>query len=522
MRSADWHGARSSPTLIPSTKFGSNLTEEDQEIKENLRTPKRQLNFVQRVGLTSNQFQVGEVVVRLVDFLLEGSADPLKDYVKEDLIIIISFLMDPEVKRISDAGDGLCRLISAINWCLPIDGLNFIFPRTNGMGFVNLFKERLKDLIEYQLDNIAFAKHQVVRVHDEFVSLEPYLKGVMELQKERDEVDLKDLWRRIMNLVFLADHVTGVRARQNDAGLTDYELADKLRRCLKQQRLHRLRQLSDDESWKILKVKLSQIHNLPLDDERSEIGEQIAKNCKGLPLSVVLVAGIRNSKNLLAAEEVEADFRYLTQLESLNLSRTGYGSDCLPSFPTSLRKLTLKDLKLPWSVISITGKLPNLEVLKLRRNAFSGRRWEVEDREFKKLKCLEIFKLDIEERAVQEEPFPSLERLRVEDCNELGEIPSGLGYIPTLKKIEMHWSSSKAATSANKILQEQQEMGNEVLEVVFRNSLDKMILWLILFGPFQTSTIGTGSSSFMFQYTFSKFQLSFVEKTKVALCLSRE
>ncbi|KAL2559042.1 putative late blight resistance protein-like protein R1B-16 [Forsythia ovata] len=53
---------------------------------------------------------------------------------------------------------------------------------------------------------------------------------------------------------------------------------------------HLLRLFSEKESWELLQKKLFQKESCPM--ELVEVGKQIAKNCKGLPLSVVLIAGI--------------------------------------------------------------------------------------------------------------------------------------------------------------------------------------------------------------------------------------
>ncbi|XP_058181291.1 putative late blight resistance protein homolog R1B-17 [Rhododendron vialii] len=51
-----------------------------------------------------------------------------------------------------------------------------------------------------------------------------------------------------------------------------------------------LRSLSPDESWNILRQKIFQKETCP--SELIEIGKQIAQKCRGLPLSIVVVAGI--------------------------------------------------------------------------------------------------------------------------------------------------------------------------------------------------------------------------------------
>ncbi|XP_071914083.1 putative late blight resistance protein homolog R1B-16 [Coffea arabica] len=53
---------------------------------------------------------------------------------------------------------------------------------------------------------------------------------------------------------------------------------------------HHLRHLTDEESWTLLQRKLFGTEDCPA--ALSEVGSQIAKLCRGLPLAVVLVAGI--------------------------------------------------------------------------------------------------------------------------------------------------------------------------------------------------------------------------------------
>ncbi|CAI9112027.1 OLC1v1012395C2 [Oldenlandia corymbosa var. corymbosa] len=53
---------------------------------------------------------------------------------------------------------------------------------------------------------------------------------------------------------------------------------------------HMLRPLSDDESWNLLEKKSFPTGGCP--EELEEVGKEIARQCKGLPLAVVAVAGI--------------------------------------------------------------------------------------------------------------------------------------------------------------------------------------------------------------------------------------
>ncbi|XP_019235149.1 PREDICTED: putative late blight resistance protein homolog R1B-16 [Nicotiana attenuata] len=53
---------------------------------------------------------------------------------------------------------------------------------------------------------------------------------------------------------------------------------------------HDLRLFNNDESWSLLQRKVFGEENCP--EELKQVGQEIAKKCKGLPLSVVLVAGL--------------------------------------------------------------------------------------------------------------------------------------------------------------------------------------------------------------------------------------
>ncbi|KAL2504818.1 NB-ARC domain-containing protein [Abeliophyllum distichum] len=68
--------------------------------------------------------------------------------------------------------------------------------------------------------------------------------------------------------------------------------------------------------------------------------------------------------------------------------------------------------------------------------------------------------------SLQEDHFPTLERLVLESCNFLKSIPSELGYIPTLQMIEVHSCGKIVRESAMKIKEEQEENGNEELKVI--------------------------------------------------------
>ncbi|XP_071939286.1 putative late blight resistance protein homolog R1B-17 [Coffea arabica] len=155
----------------------------------------------------------------------------------------------------------------------------------------------------------------------------------------------------------------------------------------------------------------------------------------------------------------------LTHLESLKIFY--YGSPLNNGefiLPLNLKKLTLSNFRLPWSHISTIGRLPNLEVLKLLSGAFVGKLWKVEE-EFQNLKFLSLDSLNITQWNASCDDFPKLERLVIQNCKDLEEIPEDFGNIYTLGMIEVHWCGRSAEESAKKI---EEEYGD--IEVLIRSS----------------------------------------------------
>ncbi|KAL3501559.1 hypothetical protein ACH5RR_036008 [Cinchona calisaya] len=165
----------------------------------------------------------------------------------------------------------------------------------------------------------------------------------------------------------------------------------------------------------------------------------------------------------------------LKDLESLKVSTNGSHEQVFYcwmriqfkgfNFPSKLKKLTLYKLGLPWRAMSTLRELCNLEVLKLRQQAFLGKTWDMEDEEFENLKLLELSNLDIVHWKAGSNPFPRLERLVIRDCYELEEIPLSFADIYHFEKIQLQRCNREVENSAMQILKAQQEMGDVKLEV---------------------------------------------------------
>ncbi|KAL1532784.1 putative late blight resistance protein R1A-10 [Salvia divinorum] len=158
----------------------------------------------------------------------------------------------------------------------------------------------------------------------------------------------------------------------------------------------------------------------------------------------------------------------LHQLEKLEV--IGYGGFLWrrenPSFPCTLKKLTLVGGGFPWKDMPIVGLLPNLEILKLLRNACYGKTWETNDDHFPRLKYLLIDDSYLEKWITQSNPFPTLKCLVLRSCGFLREIPEVIGEIPTLELIQVEYCTTSLVESAKKIKKDQESCGNDDIQVV--------------------------------------------------------
>ncbi|XP_022887347.1 putative late blight resistance protein homolog R1B-14 isoform X2 [Olea europaea var. sylvestris] len=126
-------------------------------------------------------------------------------------------------------------------------------------------------------------------------------------------------------------------------------------------------------------------------------------------------------------------------------------------FPPNLKKLTLYGTQLDWNYMSTLGMLENLEILKLKENAFKGNSWEPKDGGFPALKILHIGKTDLTNWVASSSHFPSLKSLHLQHCTYLNAVPLGLADIATLQTIELYMTNEAAATSAKKIQDQKNE-----------------------------------------------------------------
>ncbi|KAG6388152.1 hypothetical protein SASPL_153351 [Salvia splendens] len=137
------------------------------------------------------------------------------------------------------------------------------------------------------------------------------------------------------------------------------------------------------------------------------------------------------------------------------------------TFPEMLKKLTLRDLNLTQNNMIIVGSLPNLQVLKLKGCTWSGGTWETTEGTFPALEVLLVGQSGFKNWKTECGHFPMLKRLLLHSCWDLNEIPTDIGEISSLQLIEVKGNVKKSLLeSVELIREEQEEMGNDTLQVV--------------------------------------------------------
>ncbi|KAL1560575.1 hypothetical protein AAHA92_10769 [Salvia divinorum] len=165
------------------------------------------------------------------------------------------------------------------------------------------------------------------------------------------------------------------------------------------------------------------------------------------------------------------DLGHLLRLENLEIyagcwvqSRPKYYNF---TFPSMLKKLTLTALEFPWYDIVVVGSLPNLQVLKLQGCTCDGGTWETREGAFPELEVLLVKYSSFEHWITESSHFPRLKRLLLYSCSYLNEIPNDIREIPPLELIEIKGYAKKSLVeSAELIREEQEDMGNNTLQVV--------------------------------------------------------
>uniref|UniRef100_M1BV01 Late blight resistance protein Rpi-blb2 n=1 Tax=Solanum tuberosum TaxID=4113 RepID=M1BV01_SOLTU len=136
-------------------------------------------------------------------------------------------------------------------------------------------------------------------------------------------------------------------------------------------------------------------------------------------------------------------------------------------FPLNLKRLCLLGFPLTSNSLSTIARLPNLEELILYRTIIHGEEWNMgEEDTFENLKFLKLHQLTLSKWEVGEESFPKLEKLELEGCRKLEDIPPSFGDIYSLKIIKLV-ESPQLEDSTMQIKEYAEDMrGGDELQVI--------------------------------------------------------
>ncbi|KAL8056991.1 hypothetical protein ABFX02_04G154600 [Erythranthe guttata] len=239
--------------------------------------------------------------------------------------------------------------------------------------------------------------------------------------------------------------------------------------------------------WEMRQLRHVDIWELHLSDPPPQSGDQhqdafvlpnlqTLKNVRNFVWSEEACKGIVNVRKLNIAygsewKKSNNDYQLynVSQLHKLeSLSCISYCKDerlRKLTFLCSLKKLSLDGFIVRYQDLTVIGSLPCLEVLKLLDSSIKEDEWNPVEGEFLRLKFLLVLWSSLVYWNVESSHFPVLEKLVLLHMKELDRIPLDIGEIPTLRLIELKSCNESTIMSAFKIAEEQEDAGNELLQV---------------------------------------------------------
>ena len=130
----------------------------------------------------------------------------------------------------------------------------------------------------------------------------------------------------------------------------------------------------------------------------------------------------------------------LTQLRKLYIYGPNMRSDSSYEliFPSNLVELILDYCRLKQDPMSTLGKLPNLRALKLKNDAYIGKKITCSSGAFSRLEFLRLKGLIyLEELIVEESALPSLKTLQIYRCNEMEKLLHQLQKLKSLQQVKL-------------------------------------------------------------------------------------
>ncbi|KHN13835.1 Disease resistance protein RPP13 [Glycine soja] len=147
----------------------------------------------------------------------------------------------------------------------------------------------------------------------------------------------------------------------------------------------------------------------------------------------------------------------LSNLHSLNLkpSYPKYGFELLldtNAFPSNLTKITLDVDAFPdlQSLMKTLGRLPNLQILKLRFGHV-GFHLDIGRGEFPQLQVLHMDRIKVRQWRLEKDAMPRLRHLVINGCSKLSELPEELWSMTALRLVHVSRPSEELANSLKNV-----------------------------------------------------------------------
>ncbi|XP_022848723.1 putative late blight resistance protein homolog R1A-10 [Olea europaea var. sylvestris] len=116
-------------------------------------------------------------------------------------------------------------------------------------------------------------------------------------------------------------------------------------------------------------------------------------------------------------------------------------------------------------------QLESLKLIKEEDISFEGRHWDTSKVEFPQLKFMKLWNVNLVKLNASHRTFPILRQLVLQNCKHLKIIPSSFSKILTLEIIEVYGCVKAVKESAKKILEKQQDTGNEGLKIIISEQI---------------------------------------------------
>ncbi|PHU21577.1 hypothetical protein BC332_06684 [Capsicum chinense] len=208
------------------------------------------------------------------------------------------------------------------------------FPTVGGLSFVDSLLRKLNEMqLKSEVSVGSIMKPHICVLEKEFSSLTSTFRDVAKVYHQHEV--LKDLHRSTINLAYEAEvAIDSILVQHNVLWIVMTTRLEKVgAHVMNHIDPYFLPFLTPEESCQLLEKKVFPQEGFPLELE--DVSLAVAKRCKGLPLVVVLVAGIIKKKKMKESwwhEVKKSLLSYVGESEGYGLSTMKLSDDNLPDY----------------------------------------------------------------------------------------------------------------------------------------------------------------------------------------------